>query len=108
MNIPQEAIEKAARAMVATNPDHASWDDLTDAESEWYLRDANAALEAGFPMLVTHVLSTQANARGQEDARVREFFNALNPGFIACDVGLSDRVREQYRAAREFFKKEDQ
>ena len=41
--------------------------------------------------------------REAEDAQVKEFFNALNPGFIADDVDLTDHVRRQYRAARKFF-----
>lgn len=51
MNIPEEAVEAAARAMADASPDVSQWSDLNELEVARYMRDAREALEAAAPIL---------------------------------------------------------
>lgn len=94
---------------VNVNPDDAPALALAVLEAADVGNLGKVRLVAALSQLTQYQADRQREAeREAEDDKVREFFLALNPGnFIAGDVEVDDRVREQYRAAREFFAQED-
>lgn len=68
MNIPDEAVEVAARAVFDRNPSEATWDGSRQAVRDYYLDDARAALSAAAPFIAAQVLREASDAYPLETA----------------------------------------
>jgi uncharacterized protein with gpF-like domain len=60
VTVNDKAVEAAANAMVIASPDLSGWDDLNQAEIDWYMRDAREALEAAAPYIQAQALRDAA------------------------------------------------
>lgn len=79
------------------------------------ITDGPGPLCAAFTYLGQHIReNAEAQAREQEDAKVRAFAKTQNPGAAIHDlptgeipIGMMERWRRDYHAAREFFTREE-
>ena len=101
ISIPNEDAPAVALAILeaaGVTPSIGYHPDATPEEFEsaaaFYLREA------------INKRSKQAE-REAEDAKVREFMRAILPGSYQTDQSVTDGDRDRYRAARDFFAKED-
>lgn len=108
--VPTEDAPAVALAILeAAGHRPAAWQDLSSLTADERLQLSMYHLKQSEARRARDKERAEQAEREAEDAKVREFFLALNPGnFIAADVEVDDRVREQYRAARNYFAKEGQ
>jgi len=91
--IPDEAVEAAAYALyLDANPEsEAQWFDLGFHEQDELLRAARQALEAAYPILLSH--ERQLTADAHRDAMVNRETAARLERAIACVLELAAPMR---------------